>query len=186
MEILRKIIVKVKTFFRSKGETQRLKELHSTASVFGTLDKLQSCGLLRWQPATHQLFMAYDIAVIQLRSREVWDAFMQNILLWATYKMQQEAWQAAVVTAESKAVVAYIEQHPGKTLTQVELAQIRSDAREHLSQSVVPMPKAEPFEVVIVHIASDTPEVMVVARYDPDTERTDFALWSEVSAKLKD
>lgn len=195
-----KIFKKIKELFGvlSAADRERV-ELRRVSEVFGVMERMQRCGLLVWQEKDRRLFIAEPLAVVQLRSREVWDAFMSNIVMWTMFHRQSEAWDKCFTLAESKAIR---EARKKKAiLRKDEIERIRRAARDSVNEDSVKVPKVEGFEIFIIRdnglhgLHGDNKsekseksvveenagsEIIAVGRYDAETERTDMVMWDAI------
>ena len=83
-----------KYFSKERREQRRkLKQLSQLSSVFTTISKLETTGLLVWIAKDRRLFIAQSLATLMLaRGAEAWTAFVQNVYLYHYYNLCQEAW----------------------------------------------------------------------------------------------
>jgi len=163
-----------------------LKDLHQTASVFGSLETLMTKGLLAWNQQERRLYVAEPLAIVMLgRGADYWQRFLNNTYLYLMNKLMAEAWDKHVRDEQRKAVNARIEQ--GVKVNPGELDRIRRAVREQIESDAVQPPKIEPFEFFVIndHVEGDAKAAITyVGEYNPDTENFVMAAWDDVKLAI--
>ena len=182
------------TYFSKKRREQRkkLKELRQFSSVFTTLDRLEQSGLLTFDAKSRRLFIAQSLAVLMMRDAESWIAFVQNVYLWLYYQQAQQAWndhmlreELAAVRKASDSMVNGQSSMVNGQLSRADVERIRLAARQQVAESDIEPPKVEPFEMFIVEDTVDAkPRIIAVGYFDPETNATEIAPWSEIAPML--
>ena len=179
------------TYFSKKRREQRkkLKELRQFSSTFSTLDRLEQSGLLTFDSKSRRLFISQSLAVLtMLRSPEAYVATVQNLYLWTYWQQIQQVTADTMLKAELAAVRAASvgENHETNQLSRVDIERIRLAARQQVAESDVEPPKVEPFEIFIVEDTVDAkPKIIAVGYFDPETNDTELAPWSEVEPLIR-
>jgi hypothetical protein len=179
------------TYFSKKRREQRkkLKELRQFSSTFSTLDRLEQSGLLTFDSKSRRLFISQSLAVLtMLRSPEAYVATVQNLYLWTYWQQIQQVTADTMLKAELAAVRAasVSENHETSQLSRADIERIRLAARQQVAESDVEPPKVEPFEIFIVEDTVDAkPKIIAVGYFDPETNDTELAPWSEVEPLIR-
>ena len=179
------------TYFSKKRREQRkkLKELRQFSSTFSTLDRLEQSGLLTFDSKSRRLFISQSLAVLtMLRSPEAYVATVQNLYLWTYWQQIQQVTADTMLKAELAAVRAASvgENHETNQLSRADIERIRLAARQQVAESDVEPPKVEPFEIFIVEDTVDAkPKIIAVGYFDPETNDTELAPWSEVEPLIR-
>ena len=178
------------TYFSKKRREQRkkLKELRQFSSTFSTLDRLEQSGLLVWDQKQRRLFISQSLAVLMMKDAESWVNFVTNVYQWLYYQQAQEAWNAHFLKEELAAVrQASVEgNHETVQLSRADIERIRLAARQQVAESDIEPPKVEPFEMFIVEDTVDAkPRIIAVGYFNPETDETELAPWSEVQPLLQ-
>ncbi len=179
------------TYFSKKRREQRkkLKELRQFSSTFSTLDRLEQSGLLTFDSKSRRLFISQSLAVLtMLRSPEAYVATVQNLYLWTYWQQIQQVTADTMLKAELAAVRAASvgENHETSQLSRADIERIRLAARQQVAESDVEPPKVEPFEIFIVEDTVDAkPKIIAVGYFDPETNDTELAPWSEVEPLIR-
>ena len=176
-----------KYFSREKREQRKkLKELQSLSSVFITVSKLETSGLLIWSEKDRSLFIAQSLATLMLaKGAEAWTCFVQNVYLYHYYQQCQSAWQQYIQQQELAAVrKASLGAHP--PLTRSDADRIRTAARQRILESDVEPPKVQPFQFFIMRESEQPkPDLIAVGYFDPETGDQEIAPWAEVSELVR-
>jgi len=177
-------------YFTQKRREQRkkLKELRQFSSTFSTLDRLEQSGLLTFDSKSRRLFIAQSLAVLMMKDAESWMNFITNVYQWLYYQQAQEAWNAHFLKEELAAVrkASVGESHQTVQLSRADVDRIRLAARQQVAESDIEPPKVEPFEMFIVEDTVDAkPKIIAVGYFDPETNATELAPWSEIEPLLK-
>lgn len=178
------------TYFSKKRREQRkkLKELKAFSSTFSTLDRLEQSGLLVWDQKQRRLFIAQSLAILMMKDAESWVNFVTNVFQWLYYQQAQEAWNAHFLKEELAAVrqASVGDNHETVQLCRPDIERIRLAARQQVAESDIEPPKVEPFEFFIVQDTTDAAaKLIAVGYFDPETNATELAPWSEVEPLIK-
>lgn len=185
---------KIRTWRKRK---QELGFLSQCSGVFGSLQRLERKGLLLWDEKERRLFICEPLAVLMMRSRDSWKAFLTNIALWRTYTETRQRWDDYIRNEELLAVRRAKRRYV--SLTKADMNRIRRGRREEIEQSELNTPTIDKFEFFILADSVEMPlskvpkdkkaarEVGVVAvgDYNVDTGSVDMALWEDVEQALK-
>ena len=183
-------------FSKKSPKKESLDRLRAIARVFGTMKEMEQKGLLKWDQRSRRLFIAEPLAIVMMNTSETWKGFLSNVFLWQTYLRQMEAWENARINAESRAL-RKAKAKVGE-LSKDEMDRIRRAADNDLNEGKVKPPKIEAYEVFIIgdttpplRTADDHTEaeakgqIVAVGTYDPETERTEMAMWEDVKRNLE-
>lgn len=175
-----------KYFSKERREQRRkLKQLSQLSSVFTTISKLETTGLLVWSAKDRRLFIAQSLATLMLaRGAEAWTAFVQNVYLYHYYNLCQEAW-ASYIQAEELAAVRKASEGSNPPLTRTDADRIRLAARQRIMESDVQPPQVQLFEFFIIRETEQAkPDLIAVGYFDPQTSAMEIAPWQEVAPLL--
>ena len=178
------------TYFSKKKREQRkkLKELRQFSSVFTTLDRLEQSGLLVWDQKSRRYFISQSLAAVMIaQGAEGWVNFIQNLYLHAYWQEIQQVTDETMLKAELAAVrkASVGESHQTVQLSRADIERIRLAARQQVAESDIEPPKVEPFEMFIVEDTVDAkPRIIAVGYFDPETNATEIAPWSEIAPML--
>lgn len=159
-------------------KTKRIKEI---AKTFKAMETARDSGMIEYKVKTQQCLIAFPLARTMLASRKRWTRFLNNVFLWQSYLLQQEAWNLKMTHAERDAIELAREENPG--LTKLEMERVRSMARESVAFDTSNIPPIKPFDVCIFMDADDEngmPIIVACGDYDPETDRFSLVPWSEV------
>ena len=189
----------------------QLQRLHTFASTFASMQRLEKGGLLTWEEKTRRLFIAQPLALVMLaQGYDRWRNFLNNVFLYHMYNLQNKQWQDYVLDEQAKAV----RQRKSEVtiLTKAETERIRRTVRDNIPADAVPLLPIKPFEFFIIAetaapaaAASSSPadtvsagsasgeipaipraEITWVGEYDPDTATLDMAEWSTIKHLLNE
>ena len=186
-----------------------LQRLHTFASTFASMQRLEKGGLLTWEEKTRRLFIAQPLAIVMLaQGYDRWRNFLNNVFLYHMYNLQNKQWQDYVLDEQAKAVRQ--RRSEVTILTKAETERIRRTVRDNIPADAVPLLPIKPFEFFILAetvapaaAAPSSPadtvsagsasgeipaipraEITWVGEYDPDTAVLDMAEWSTIKHLL--
>ena len=183
--------------WRERREQRRkLRELSELQRVFGTLKRLENCGMIAFDQKQRRLFIEQPVAVLMMRNAASWLAFLQNTFRWLYYRQCQEAWDTFFKREELTAVRRAKRKYAMMTRNDVE--RVRRARRDEIAFGDVEPPKVEPFEFFVIRevaaqersdadphaLAIPAGEIMVVGWYDGETEQVEMAPWEDVKRFL--
>lgn len=175
-------------YFSKKQRAQRkkLKELSNISSVFTTLSRLETSGLLVWNEKDRRLFITQSLAALMLANGpEAWTAFVQNVYLYHYYQQCQTLWDS-YIQREELAAVRKASESANPPLTRSDAERIRLAARQRILDSDIEPPKVQPFEFFIIRTTVNArPDLIAVGYFDPETDDQEIAPWSEVSELVR-
>ena len=94
------------SFKKKREQKRKLKELKQFSSMFSTLDRLEACGQLTFDPMQQRLFITQSLAVLMMRNAQSWVNFVTNVYLWIYFKRSLDAWDKYIIGEELAAVRA--------------------------------------------------------------------------------
>ena len=186
-----------------RRQKRQLKELQAFASGFNTLDRLEQSGLLAWDQKQRRLFIDKSLAVVMMRNVESWTNFINNVFKWLYSRQVQKAWNDYFLREELKAVREATKKYA--SMTRADIERIREARRMEILESDMEAPKIQGFEFFIIAppelSEAKDPSILnsqlsisnepvgcltAVGHYDPDTEKMEMALWSEVERLVQE
>lgn len=134
----------MRLFGKKRGSLLRLRRM---AEMFSLLDRLEECGLLQWEDKERRLTVDYDLASLMMRRRDGWRSFLDNIRLWKTQRLTEDAWNSLFLREEMKSV----RKAKRKTahLTKSDIIRIRQRRREEIGFESLTPPRIEKMEVYV-------------------------------------
>ena len=187
----------------------QLQRLHTFASTFASMQRLEKGGLLTWEEKTRRLFIAQPLAIVMLaQGYDRWRNFLNTVFLYHMSNLQNKQWQDYVLDEQAKAVRQ--RRSEVTILTKAETERIRRTVRDNIPADAVPLLPIKPFEFFILAetvapaaAAPSSPadtvsagsasgeipaipraEITWVGEYDPDTAVLDMAEWSTIKHLL--
>ena len=127
----------------------QLQRLHTFASTFASMQRLEKGGLLTWEEKTRRLFIAQPLAIVMLaQGYDRWRNFLNNVFLYHMYNLQNKQWQDYVLDEQAKAVRQ--RRSEVTILTKAETERIRRTVRDNIPADAVPLLPIKPFEFFIL------------------------------------
>ena len=191
-------------------QRRKLQELSDFASRIGTISKLAEKGLLEWNQKLRQLYIDQSLALLMMKDVDSWMNFIKNVFVWQYSKECERAWadyfQKEELAAVRKATKKYA------SMTREDIERVREARRQEILQSDMEPPKINGFEFFIIappdlqHSGdgsavnaglsqtepspkptanSPVGQLISVGHYDPETDRMEMALWSDVEHLIK-
>lgn len=199
-----------------RAHKAQLQRLHTFASTFASMQRLEKGGLLTWEEKTRRLFIAQPLALVMLaQGYDRWRNFLNNVFLYHMYNLQNKQWQDYVLDEQAKAVRQ--RRSEVTILTKAETERIRRAVRDNIPADAVPLLPIKPFEFFIIAETAAPPaaapapsgsnagdsssaafpspsptpaipraEITWVGEYDPDTATLDMAEWSTIKHLLNE
>jgi len=178
----------IKALREKREKAAQQARLSDIARVMGTVEKLAASRLLTWDPKSRRLYIAEPVAIVMLATGgDGWENFLRNVWQWTFLKEQQAAWDIYISEEEQKAVRKAKEKCV--TLTDADVDRIRRTRRDEITQSEVPTPKVESFELFILGDVKEANEkaaagIIAVGEYNPETSELSLAMWDDVKNAL--
>lgn len=177
-----------------------LRRNHELAAVFATLEQLEKSNLLSFDQKNRRLFIEQPLAIIMLTGGvEKWQTFINNTFLWLYHRQCSEAWDKYILKEELAAV--RVASKTFASMSRADIARVRRQRRDEITQTDMEPPKIEPFEFFIVKettneeaakIIKSSPKkaipagtILAVGHYDPQSENLEMASWEEVKPFLE-
>lgn len=139
--------------------------------MFSLLDRMEECGLLRWEAEARRLTVDYDLAALMMRRRDGWRHFLDNIRLWKTQRLTEDAWNTLFLREEMKSV----RRAKRKTarLEKSDIIRIRQRRREEIGFESLTPPRIEKMEVYVAGRSAEGEErIYAACLYCEDGELT--------------
>lgn len=181
---------KIKRYFQRKQEKREAEGMKALAGAFDSLHKLERSGMLTFDVKERRLFIEEPLASVMAVSAENWRNFIQNVFFWLYWRQCQESWDKFMLREELQAVRRAKRKYVA--ITHADMMRIRHARRDAIAQSDMEPPKVEPFEFFVVRTVDEKPqekkkndkpsgEILVVGRYDYDSDSLEMADWQSVS-----
>lgn len=180
--------------FRNKKKKKlkkALKNLHNLHEMVGILDKWARHGLIFWRRKDNILIIEESVALLKLaEGREGFLKFLNQIAVWQSSKLINEAYEAHRIKVETDAVRKA--QRKFANLTKADIMRIRQDARENMP--MLPLEQLEyikEFDIFVVRAstpsAQDTTEesglLLAIGHYDGD--KVEMAMYEDIKQNLR-
>lgn len=175
-----------KYFSKEKRQQRRkLKELSQFSSVFATVSKMETTGLLVWSEKDRRLFIAQSLASLMLsQGAKAWVNFIRNISLYHYYQQCQSAW-ATYMQQQELAAVRTASEGNTPPLTRSDADRIRMAARQRIAESDIEAPKVQQFDFFIVRESEQAkPDLIAAGYFDPETGEMEVKPWDEIAPKI--
>lgn len=180
--------------FRSKKKKKlkkALKNFHNLHEMVGILDKWARHGLIFWRRKDNILIIEESVALLKLaEGREGFLKFLNQIAVWQSSKLINEAYEAHRIKVETDAVRKA--QRKFANLTKADIMRIRQDARENMP--MLPLEQLEyikEFDIFVVRAstpsAQDATEesglLLAIGHYDG--EKVEMAMYEDIKQNLR-
>ena len=170
---------------------KRKKKIPADLVVFGILEEYQKKGLIHLDLMKRQVMIEYNLSMVMMTNADNWHRFMIALFRWTYVKQYCQNYDACLMSESNKAISRAKEKFPSLTIADVQRIR-EAKNRDIVIDDIVP-PKIEPIEFYVIRLDSTTLDeekvkpdaipagrVMIVGRYDGDTDTTDMATWDEV------
>lgn len=170
---------------------KKKKKLPTELILFGILEDYQKKGLIHLDLAKRQVMIEYNLSMIMMANADNWHRFMIALFRWTYIKEYLQSYDAYSVGQCNKAIGRAKEKFP--SMTMADARRISDATKQEIGFDDIVPPKVEPIEFYVIRLditqldekeikpdAIPAGRVMVVGRYDGDTDKIDMATWDEV------
>ena len=174
--------------FRRKNK--HLKEVQDLAAMIGIFEILSRRGVVFWRKKDNILIIEEYFAMLKMaEGREGFLKFLNQVAVWQSSKLIDEAYEAHSIKVETDAVRKA--QRKYANLTKADIMRIRQEARENMP--MLPLEQLEyikEFDIFVVRAsapsAQDATEasgqLLVLGHYDG--EKVEMAMYHEIKHNL--
>ena len=174
--------------FRRKNK--HLKEVQDLAAMIGIFEILSRRGVVFWRQKDKILIIEEYFAMLKMaEGREGFLKFLNQVAVWQSSKLIDEAYEAHSIKVETDAVRKA--QRKYANLTKADIMRIRQEARENMQ--MLPMEQLEyikEFDIFVVRAnapsAQDATEesgqLLALGHYDG--EKVEMAMYDEIKHNL--
>ena len=172
---------------KQKIALQTLRDLHE---MVGILDKWARHGLIFWRRKDNILIIEEYVALLKLaEGRKGFLKFLNQIVVWQSSKLIDEAYESHRVHVETDAVRK--SQRKYANLTKADIMRIRQEARENMP--MIPIEQLDyikEFDIFIVRASApsaqdateESGQLLAIGHYDG--EKVEMAMYDEVKHNL--
>ena len=174
--------------FRRKNK--HLKELQDLAAMMGIFEILSRRGVVFWRKKDNILIIEEYFAMLKMaEGREGFLKFLNQVAVWQSSKLIDEAYEAHRIKVETDAVRKA--QRKYANLTKADIMRIRQEARENMQ--MLPIEQLEyikEFDIFVVRAnapsAQDATEAsgQLLALGHYDGEKVEMAMYDEIKHNL--
>ena len=174
--------------FRRKNK--HLKEVQDLAAMIGIFEILSRRGVVFWRKKDNILIIEEYFAMLKMaEGREGFLKFLNQVAVWQSSKLIDEAYEAHSIKVETDAVRKA--QRKYANLTKADIMRIRQEARENMP--MLPLEQLEyikEFDIFVVRAsvpsAQDATEAsgQLLALGHYDGEKVEMAMYDEVKHNL--
>lgn len=152
---------------------KKKKWIRRVGITFGILDTLEDSGLIFWNDKDRTLYVSTELAVLMMRSKKGWKNFLDNVFIWKSNRLIEDAWNSYFHKECAKDVMREKKKHDH--LTNEDIVRINQQTRERLRYDDIKMPEIEEFSFAIVDAIGKwenkpEPVVVSVGKYGKDGE----------------
>ena len=176
--------------FRRKNK--RLKELQDLAAMIGIFEILSRRGVVFWRKKDNILIIEEYFAMLKMaEGREGFLKFLNQVAVWQSSKLIDEAYEAHSLKVETDAVRKA--QRKYANLTKADIMRIRQEARENMP--MLPLEQLEyikEFDIFVVRsnapsvqeATEESGQLLALGHYDG--EKVEMAMYNDVKHILHD
>ena len=174
--------------FRRKNK--HLKEVQDLAAMIGIFEILSRRGVVFWRKKDNILIIEEYFAMLKMaEGREGFLKFLNQVAVWQSSKLIDEAYEAHSIKVETDAVRKA--QRKYANLTKADIMRIRQEARENMQ--MLPIEKLDDikeFDIFVVRAsvpsAQDATEAsgQILALGHFDGEKVEMAMYDEIKHNL--
>ena len=176
--------------FRRKNK--HLKEVQDLAAMIGIFEILSRRGVVFWRKKDNILIIEEYFAMLKMaEGREGFLKFLNQVAVWQSSKLIDEAYEAHSIKVETDAVRKA--QRKYANLTQADIMRIRQEARENMP--MLPLEQLEyikEFDIFVVRASApsaqdateESGQLLALGHYDG--EKVEMAMYDDVKHILYD
>ena len=173
---------------KQEKDLQNLRDLHE---MVGILDKWARHGLIFWRRKDKLLIIEESVALIKLaEGRKGFLNFLNQIAVWQSSKLIDEAYEAHRIKVETDAVRKA--QRKYANLTKADIMRIRQEARENMQMlPIEQLDYIKEFDIFVVRAsapsAQDATEAsgQLLALGHYDGEKVEMAMYDDIKHNLQ-
>ena len=174
--------------FRRKNK--HLKEVQDLAAMIGIFEILSRRGVVFWRKKDNILIIEEYFAMLKMaEGREGFLKFLNQVAVWQSSKLIDEAYEAHSIKVETDAVRKA--QRKYANLTKADIMRIRQEAREHMQMlPIEQLDYIKEFDIFLVRAsvpsAQDATEAsgQLLALGHYDGEKVEMAMYDEIKHNL--
>ena len=176
--------------FRRKNK--HLKEVQDLAAMIGIFEILSRRGVVFWRKKDNILIIEEYFAMLKMaEGREGFLKFLNQVAVWQSSKLIDEAYEAHSIKVETDAVRKA--QRKYANLTKADIMRIRQEARENMP--MLPLEQLEyikEFDIFVVRASApsaqdateESGQLLALGHYDG--EKVEMAMYDEIKHILYD
>ena len=174
--------------FRRKNK--HLKEVQDLAAMIGIFEILSRRGVVFWRKKDNILIIEEYFAMLKMaEGREGFLKFLNQVAVWQSSKLIDEAYEAHSIKVETDAVRKA--QRKYANLTKADIMRIRQEARENMP--MLPLEQLEyikEFDIFVVRASApsaqdateESGQLLVLGHFDG--EKVEMAMYDEIKHNL--
>ena len=174
--------------FRRKNK--HLKEVQDLAAMIGIFEILSRRGVVFWRKKDNILIIEEYFAMLKMaEGREGFLKFLNQVAVWQSSKLIDEAYEAHSIKVETDAVRKA--QRKYANLTKADIMRIRQEARENMP--MLPIEQLEyikEFDIFVVRASApsaqdateESSQLLALGHYDG--EKVEMAMYDEIKHNL--
>ena len=174
--------------FRRKNK--HLKEMQDLAAMIGIFEILSRRGVVFWRKKDNILIIEEYFAMLKMaEGREGFLKFLNQVAVWQSSKLIDEAYEAHSIKVETAAVRKA--QRKYANLTKADIMRIRQEARENMP--MLPLEQLEyikEFDIFVVRASApsaqdateESGQLLALGHYDG--EKVEMAMYDEIKHNL--
>ena len=174
--------------FRRKNK--HLKEVQDLAAMIGIFEILSRRGVVFWRKKDNILIIEEYFAMLKMaEGREGFLKFLNQVAVWQSSKLIDEAYEAHSIKVETDAVRKA--QRKYANLTKADIMRIRQEARENMQ--MLPIEQLEyikEFDIFVVRASApsaqdateESGQLLALGHYDG--EKVEMAMYDEIKHSL--
>ena len=167
---------------------KKKKKIPTDLVLFGILEEYQKKGLIHLDLMKRQVMIEYNLSMVMMTTSDNWHRFMIALFRWTYIKQYFQQYEAVSTLICSKSISRAKEKFPALTVADVQ--RIREAKNREIAFDDITPPKVDPIEFYVIRLDATQLEeetvkpdaipagrVMIVGRYDGDTDKLDMATW---------
>ena len=174
--------------FRRKNK--HLKEVQDLAAMIGIFEILSRRGVVFWRKKDNILIIEEYFAMLKMaEGREGFLKFLNQVAVWQSSKLIDEAYEAHRIKVETDAVRKA--QRKYANLTKADIMRIRQEARENMQMlPIEQLDYIKEFDIFVVRASApsaqdateESGQLLVLGHYDG--EKVEMAMYDEIKHNL--
>ena len=174
--------------FRRKNK--HLKEVQDLAAMIGIFEILSRRGVVFWREKDNILIIEEYFAMLKMaEGREGFLKFLNQVAVWQSSKLIDEAYEAHSIKVETDAVRKA--QRKYANLTKADIMRIRQEARENMQMlPIEQLDYIKEFDIFVVRASApsaqdateESGQLLALGHYDG--EKVEMAMYDEVKHNL--